>query len=270
MHSLGTLDENGAGHYAVSAAGTLAFVRGGVNPEEPRGLAWLARDGQLQELPMDAHQYMTCRLSPDGRRALTFTMTSLDPAPWVYQFERRNLARVAAGVGTSWPAWFPDGRQIVFVGLLGRPGTGDLMRLSTDASSASDAERLVEFGSPAPGARGRWPACWGDDGRELVYLESEHPGAGSRRIFHIWAVPIARPGQPYALVRTKGSDQVPAVSPDGRWLAYVSNVSGGEQVYCAPTPEGRWRPCPAASATLRRGAATAASSSSSRPRDARL
>jgi serine/threonine-protein kinase len=219
MQALNSALENGASQVAISTSGTLVFVSGGVQPEEPRSLAWLSRDGAVQDLPIDAHAYQGPRLSPDGRRALAFTLSSLNSSIWVYDFERRSVDRLPTDMGAAWPVWSPDGNSVVFLGLTGRAGTGDLFRLPLDASHAVEAQKVAS-------GTAMWPAGWGDDGRELVYLTD---GKGTGR--DIWAMPIAHPDRARPLVVAKGEDLGPAVSPDGRWLAYTSNVSGTQKVY---------------------------------------
>jgi serine/threonine-protein kinase len=215
LNDPGGVAETGASQVAISQSGTLAFVRGGVFRDPKNVLAWLGRDGTMTPLPVEGHGYAGVRLSPDGRRAVAFTMGSLDPSLWVYDFERKTTARVPAGIGAAWPLWAPDGKGLFFLGLAGSAGGSSMFRLALDRPEQADS--LKRLG---------WPACWANGGGDLVYVER-----GERTAADIWALPLAAHGEAYPLVRTSANETCPAVSPDGAWLAYTSNESGRNEVY---------------------------------------
>jgi len=80
-------------------------------------------------------------------------------------------------------------------------------------------ELLLKAGIPVP-------TDWSRDGRFILYSQSAEK---SRR--DIWALPLTGPGQPYHLLNTAFDEYRAQLSPDGRWLAYVSDESGSYEVY---------------------------------------
>jgi len=75
------------------------------------------------------------------------------------------------------------------------------------------------------------PACWSSDGRLLAFREI-HPKTGD----DIWVLPLGE--QPVEVLATEASERSAMFSPDGRWLAYVSDESGRNQVYVRSYPGG--------------------------------
>src|SRR5258708_1912718 len=93
----------------------------------------------------------------------------------------------------------------------------------------------VALKAPDARVRGgrRRPAGWSRDGRELVYVETVRKIDGGSGTSDIFAVSLAdKTTRP--LVQTKGQNAFPAVSPDGRWLAYSSGESGQLEVMVQP------------------------------------
>jgi Tol biopolymer transport system component len=126
-------------------------------------------------------------------------------------------------------AWQPDGERVTFTGV-----DGDLHSMRADGSG--EAERLTTSDANARSShRLQVPTSWSPDGRTLVFTQRLGSAAPVNR--DIWALtlgdsaPAARP----FLVST--SDESSAeLSPDGRYLAYVSNQSGQSEVYVQPFP----------------------------------
>ncbi|MBI4442774.1 MAG: PD40 domain-containing protein [Acidobacteria bacterium] len=77
----------------------------------------------------------------------------------------------------------------------------------------------------------RCPASWSPDGKHLLFFE-HHPTNG----FDIWVLPMEGDRKPLPFLQTPAREQMPAFSPDGGWLAYVSDESGQSEVYVLPFP----------------------------------
>jgi len=218
--------DTGAAQVAVADSGVLAYVRGGIAPDWRYSLGILETDGAIRRLPSEPepHPYLAPQLSPDGQRVVTFNSSTLSQSLWVYDIGRGFLSRPVVGLQAQFPIWTPDGRSIVFAG--SEKGRLNLFRVSADR--AATPERLTR--SPFT----QLPACWGRGGSELVFLES-HSETG----YDIMAMPIGAPQTTRPLLQTRFSETYPAVSPDGRWLAYTSDELGREEVYVQPyTGEG--------------------------------
>jgi len=153
---------------------------------------------------------------------------------WIKELDGGPLSRLTLYDGDDFaPGWAPDGRTVTFVSDRGTdledPGT-DLEVWSKPADFTGEAVRLFDF-------QGRIAnAFWSPDGDWLVLRKAGLGGGaeGDRDILGL------RPGLdsiPIALVATpEFAEQAPALSPDGRWLAYTSNETGRNEVFVRPFP----------------------------------
>ena len=116
----------------------------------------------------------------------------------------------------------PDGTRVAFQS--DRAGVRNLFSMPADGSTL-DPEPLLT--SPNPQA----PASWSPDGRELIFWE-QRPETGR----DILALPIEGEGEPRVVVATEYGEHGAVLSPDGQWLAYVSNVTGGPEIWVLPYP----------------------------------
>jgi len=169
-------------------------------------------------------------LSPDGSRiALKIAASNgVGSNIWIKPLPDGPLSLLTSGEGDRrMPRWSPDGRFVTFVSLdAGREY--DLMRRPSDGT-ADAAEVLIDYERPL--AQG----FYGPKGEWLVLRTAGHAYTrGGRDILGF------RPGQdsvPVPLVATENEEQAPAVSPDGRWLAYLSDETGRNEVYVRPFPD---------------------------------
>ncbi len=222
--------------FAVADAGTLVYAPGPV-PEVQRTLSWMDRSGGIEGITTPGGRFSLGslsgpRLSPDGRRILFW---GSDPASltggqgaariWVYEMGPGTLRPLPLlGTGDYWPLWTPDGQSVVF-NSLGSQGRSDLYRMPSDGSSGRD----VLF----DGGLDKQAYSWLPGGDGLAYQQSGDPETG----WDIWLLPLSGDRRPTPLVRGPASEAQPALSPDGRWLAYVSDESGGNEVYLRRHPE---------------------------------
>ena len=178
-------------------------------------------------LPAEPREYDWPRLSPDGTR-LVVTLPSDRRDIWIYDSTRQTLARCNFFDATDEdrPLWTPDGQRIVFV-------SSRLLMLWKRADGAGEAEALVTDPNPD-----RSPKSFSPDGKRLVFVQ---PNEGTRYDLHVFDV-RGRSSKP--LLQTPFSEDSPAVSPDGRWLAYRSDETGRYEVYVRPFPDvdtGKWQ-----------------------------
>jgi len=222
-----------------TAGGQFDFSRNGtfVYPSGKSGaqtwpLVWLDSAGKTEPLLAAPGAYWTPSLSPDGKR-LAFSVGNQDIE--VYDRERDTTTKLTfAGQLNRYPDWTPDGRHIVLTSM--SPAGLSLQWIRSDG--AGEAQRLMES---KPDLR---PYSFSPDGKRLAFAEFA-PGSG----FDLWTMPLdlsdpehPKAGKPELFLKTMSDEYEPAFSPDGRWIAYRTSISGPSEVYVQPFPGpgGKW------------------------------
>jgi len=212
-----------AGQFTVSDTGALVYLTGGTVAADDKFLVWVDRHGTLQPLPAPPRPYMVPDISPDGGRV---AITTIDTRQvWTYDLARDALSAVTSDGNSDYGIFAPpDGKRIVF-----RSGTaeGNLYWKAADGSGA--AEQLVTS------ARSLTPASWSPDGTTLAIVEEGDTEEKDAFQFDIVMLSIGD-RKTRAVIRSAANEMTPEFSPDGRWLAYVSNESGRPEVYLRPLP----------------------------------
>jgi serine/threonine protein kinase len=196
-------------------------------------LLWYDRSGKQEAsvFPDDGN-YWNPALSPDGASlALAINNNGVSDI-WVVDLTRNTKTRLTFGPSDSVvPVWWPDGKSIVYAaGASGSPSA--ILRKNADGTGT--AETLLTADGPI------FPFSVSPDGRYVVYMFLARQ---SKTNFDIWALPMFGDRKPFPVVQTQFLDVTPAVSPDGKWIAYANNESGGMQVYLQPFPSGpgKWQ-----------------------------
>ncbi len=219
----------GASDLSLARSGTLAYVTGETPVEE---LVWVARDGSEQAIdPALRGNFGSVALSPDGSRIALSNWAESSENLWIYDVARRALSRLTFdGVRNRRPEWSLDGASITYSS--DRAGELTLWRVSADGGAPVPV-------LPASVHDQAQEATWTPDGALLVFRRG--PGGGGSpdlMVFRPGRDSLARP-----LLTSRFSEFAPHLSPDGRWLAYVSNESGRREVYVRSFPEtgGKWQ-----------------------------
>jgi len=213
------------GQYAVSRAGSLAVPASNASgtavvpaPASAPVLAFVVtRGAPLDPLPHVFQHLWSVRLSADGTRIAGVKAGDEPGELWWGTVDRGTLARLTFDGEHRDPIWSPDGRAIVFASRT--DGAFNIFARAIDGTA--DARRVTTA------THHQTPGSISADGT-LVYTEFD-PLTGA----DIWSVPIGG-GAPRAIVRTPFDEMSPAVSPDGRWIAYQSNESNRWEVYVRP------------------------------------
>jgi Tol biopolymer transport system component len=204
--------------FSVSENGVLIWQG---EREREYQLVWFDRAGKPDGVagpPIKVIFGEAPRLSPDGKR---FAIHRTDPQTrnmdiWVIDLMRNLPTRLTTDPATDQiPIWSPDGGNLVFS--KSKEGVNSLFQMA--ASGLRTEELLLKAGIPVP-------TDWSRDGRFIIYSQS---GEKNRR--DIWALPLTGSRQPYHLLNTAFDEYRAQLSPDGRWLAYVSDESGSYEVY---------------------------------------
>ena len=202
---------DGASQFSISRAGSLVYVPAS-SGQNDRTLVWVDRDGNPQPLAAPPRAFADPRLSPDGR-VVAVTIGGTPPDVWTFDIARTRLAQFTFEGGTS-PIWSTDGGRIAFAA--NRGGSPDLFSKAADGSGVE--ERLTRT------PRTDVPAAWAPDG-SILFVESD---ANGRDIALFAPDRSAR-----SVLSTTAHESAPALSPDGRVMAYVSDSSGQPEVYVA-------------------------------------
>ncbi len=226
----GVVNDVSTWHMDASASNNGLLVLGSGGTADWK-LLWMDRNGkQMGTVADKLTNLQTAWISPQGDRI------ALQVAPlgvfdiWVLDLARGVRTRLTFGpVSNTFPVWSPDGKWIAYNS--DRNGHANLCRKPSDGSGAE--ELLLTDEQTAV------PTSWSRDGKYMFY--SRGP-VGNQEI---WALPLEGERKPWLVVaRTANSFSVNGhLSPDGRWIAYVSNESGSPEVYVVAFRggQGKWQ-----------------------------
>jgi serine/threonine-protein kinase len=221
LTGVSSFDITGAGHFAVSADGTLAWIRSPVVEYLDKALVTVDRHGVIGRLPVEPRPYgPSVRLSPNGRRLVVTTRTSTTSAVWVCDLARGALTPALMDTEGTWPHWWAkDGGRL----LIDRNQHGQGTFVSVFSDGSGQPEVL------GPSAR-LWPSSFTPDGRRLVLVRDR----GNDDEDLVVTTVGDNLGRLESLVAAAEKPSNAEISPDGRWLAYVSRRSGRPEVYVRP------------------------------------
>jgi len=211
-------------HYAVSDEGTLAYLPGTFQQAGSRP-TWVRLDGTMELLPLPADSYLSPRVSPDGRRLL-LTRQGKTRSLWLAEPARGVMSPITGDEGDEyWAIWAPDGADVVFNSRHGDETGAKLFMQPVDRSTPPTRLTTDPFHQP--------PQDVTRDGRTVLFVSAIGATANPDiHLLHLDGKPITAP-----LLATAAHEINPALSPDDRWLAYASDVTGRLEVYVQPFPD---------------------------------
>jgi len=172
-------------------------------------LVWFDRDGKqvgTVDAPMKVNIGEDPHISPDGKRLVVKRNQNL----WVIDLKKGTALRITSTFSQI-PVWSPDGSRIAY-----SEGTNGLT--VKPANGSGDAEGLL-LGA-------NFPAAWSPGGRSIIFLRR-----GVKTRMDIYALPLFGDRKEYQILNSPFNEQTPALSPDGRWLAYTSDETGDYEIY---------------------------------------
>jgi serine/threonine-protein kinase len=206
------------GDFDVSQNGTFVYFSGA--GESENSIFWLDQTGKVEPLHPDRGLYSGLRFSPDGSRLAFVNGDVLGHTDlWIQNLQRNTVERLTTLPGASHsPVWSPDGAHILFA----HPSGTYWIR--TDA-----AETPQKVAGPLG-----FPVSLSPDGTRVLF-QNGNPFTSMEVSVATFSGPSDHPrlGNAEPLFRAPGFP-MPAISPDGRWIAYGSSDSGRSQVYVQP------------------------------------
>jgi protease II len=198
-----------------------------------RRISWVDRSGNVQPVDLPPALFNDIRLSPDGSRAAVALGTSGSADIWIHDFGRRTYTRLTFTGTNATPLWSPDGTTIVYASI--EHSTG---RKTTIYRVPSDGSREPVEIMTVP---------------TRLYLSSMSRDGGT--VFADWwnvanagktdvrRIPLAPDAEPKPIASTRFDEYAPALSPDGKWIAYQSDETSRDEVYVrdATGAGGRWQ-----------------------------
>jgi eukaryotic-like serine/threonine-protein kinase len=218
---------SGASLFDISDAGTLAYVAGElIGTEAP--MSWMRRDGTTSAMPAPPRDWRAPQFSPDGKRIAFHLDDGRQLDIYAYEWARDFTTRLTFDPSVnSYPIWSPDGRTIVFSSTPSVKQLANLYWVSADGSGKP--HRLIE--SPER----QLASSWHPSGKYLAFDQQV-----SRQQWDLMIVPMEvsgsvwKAGTPTRLLTHVNQAPGGVFSPDGRWLAYMSNESGRSEVLVRP------------------------------------
>jgi len=203
---------DGAAQLSVARSGTAVFIPGGAGVSERR-LVSVGRDGAGTPFAAPPAAYAFPRASPDGQR-LIVAIEAPTRDLWLYDVTSGATTQVTFDAGATSPTWTRDAQRVAF----SATRVGVLNLFTTIIRDPGHSERLV------PNDNQQFPGSWAADG---ALLFTEQRSTTGRDIL------ILPAGQrtPRTVLASNADETSPKISPDGRWLAYVSAEGGRSEVY---------------------------------------
>ena len=222
---------SGAVQFAVAQSGAALWTPGGSTASYQ--VAWVDRSSAETIAPIPPAPYNELAPSPDGKRLALVGGEGGVSDLWVADLERGGLTRLTFGQFVSRPVWSVDGSRVAYGTRIQGRRDNSWQIVWEPADGSREHEVLVD------GQRSHLPSAFTSDGRTLIY-DALNADATAQ---DIWMISLAEPRQPRVVVGGAFRKSEGVLSPDGRWLAYVSDEDGQGGVFVRPFPEGdgRWQ-----------------------------
>jgi eukaryotic-like serine/threonine-protein kinase len=201
---------------SVAGNGMLVYLAG--SPGDENQLTWLDRSGRELGKVGPPRDQRAVALSPDQKSlVLTTPRNSSRPGLWLRDLDRDVETRFTQPPFVGPAVWSPDSRRIALSGPEG---------LYMKNIVGGPEQLLVHSNNPIPASD------WSRDGKYLMYTDIDPRTHGD-----IWYLPLdslGKPAGPIPFLKSEFNESQGQFSPDGQWVAYVSNESGSYEVYVRP------------------------------------
>tara|TARA_R110002167_G_scaffold13915_2_gene57098 strand:- start:3151 stop:5313 length:2163 start_codon:yes stop_codon:yes gene_type:complete len=217
--------------FTVSDEGDLVYLAGGFTNAAPKStFSWVDRSGAETPIEMEPMAFTAPELSPDDSRVAVALISPEGTDIWNYELARGTLSRITFSGDANSPLWSPNGDSIIY----SRPNGPESM----SASGIGTPEQLANIVPEAGGIF--FPTTITPDATDIL----TYVGGGNARAIYRFRQSLEQTTVSPLLDSPEFSESAPAISPDGRWLAYVSRETGQDEVYVRPYPDvdsGKWQ-----------------------------
>ncbi|HSM07269.1 MAG TPA: protein kinase [Longimicrobiales bacterium] len=213
----GVLSDQGVSQLTVSRNGTVAYI-----PDESRDLVLVQRDGSSRSLVREGQSFHAPSFSPSGDRVAVDFITGDGRNVWVVDLDDGIPTRATFRGNGHDPRWIPGGASLSY--LADTPGEAGF---GIFRSRPGDLEPDSLIARPTLSYSGEW---LGDGSALVTTANGLEDGSGPDLVI----VRDGGRGEVEPLLVTRFAEAWPAISPDDRWLAYVSDRSGRFEVYVRP------------------------------------
>ena len=212
----------GAGNYALSRDGTLAYISGGRGRDLKR-LVWIDRAGKIDPSAWPERVYENVTIAPDGTRAIVQVKEG-KTGLWMADLARHTLTPIGNNSqGSSQaPVWTTDGTRVIYRAT--RKGLRNLYWRAADGSG--DEEALTSKPDVV-----HTPSSVTPDGEWLLFNEG-----GAKETGGVWKIRLRGDRTPQRVFTTPAGETNGHISPDGKWIAFEATVSSRREIFVAAFP----------------------------------
>ncbi|MEE8411488.1 MAG: protein kinase [Acidobacteriota bacterium] len=231
MEDVMGMRSSGVVHTGFASNGLMTYIAGASQTRQVR-LVWRDRDGTTEALASPVAGYLNPRISPDRKQIATQVSGASTFDIWTYQIEQETLTRLTFEGDNVFPVWSPDGRRLAFASVRDNA----LMSAYVKASDGSGLAELLYSPERFENAGQVVPYGWTPDGRTLIFNFTDENSTN--------VATFTKDDEDATIVlETPAAETSPTLSPNGRWMAYTSDESGGFQIYIRtfPGPGGKWQ-----------------------------
>jgi Tol biopolymer transport system component len=207
---------------ALSEEGTLVYIQA----SSASRLILAEAGGGVRTLLEEPRRYAHPRFSPDGSRLVVDVVGRPTLDLWSLDLKAGTFQRLTTDGNNDRPEWSPDGSRIVYLSDR-EMKDGQFLAWSIAADGSGSPERLFDWPNPVR------EVLYTPDGGTLIFREDH---STQRR--NVLRLALGAGAKPEPILSSPFDELMPRVSPDGRWLAYVSDESGRREVYVRAFPGG--------------------------------
>lgn len=208
---------------SVSENGTLVYRTEPVS--DLRQLVRVDRQGTIIDtIGQQQEEINFPAFSPDESRVAVTATDQGNMDIWIHDVERGMKTRLTVDSALDqYPVWSPAGDRIMYSS--SRHETGGIYTRAADGSDTASTVINVDA---------VFAPHWSQDGNYLVYQQISPETQGD-----IWYMRFDKKSEPKAFLATAFFEAVPTLSPDGRYVAYMSNETGRPEIHVKRFPAGR-------------------------------